>query len=176
MNSKLNEHFVYTYLISILSLSIVGPISFSIIEIPLTLQTFVLCVTAYLFGWSAFVACLSYIVLGLLGLPIFSGFVANPQILHSTSAGFVLAFPIMVLVVQGLKQKAQKQLGLKISLFVFAHIALIGVAFFINSLLHYSFVPTNYLFSVLLPSLLVKSVAAAIFVTFIRRKSTKRIS
>lgn len=170
MSSNITTKHILVYVLSLLALCLVGPISISVITIPLTLQTMVLCVIAYLYGWAGLLACISYILLGLIGLPIFSGFETKTDILQTVSAGFVLAFPIMVCTIIQLKKRAQHGIGPRILLFVFSHLVLIGTAFIINSILRYSFISAESILTFLLPSLLFKSIAAAIFVTFIPSK------
>lgn len=164
MSSSSTKKFFITYLVSLVLLCAVGPISFSVISIPLTLQTLVLCVIAYWFGWPALLSCISYILLGLAGAPIFSGYAANPIILTTTSAGFVLAFPIIILTVLSLKSKWKTQIQSLTVLFIIAHIVLILSAYLFNTFLDFSFISLDKIAKFLLPSLLVKSVLAAIII------------
>ncbi|WP_104092005.1 biotin transporter BioY [Arthrobacter sp. GMC3] len=73
----------------------VGPLGVAI-----TLQTLVvsLCGLVLGFGRGTAAVCL-YILLGLVGLPIFSGFRAGPAVLASPSAGYIIGFIFGVAVV-----------------------------------------------------------------------------
>lgn len=64
------------------------------IGVPITLQTFVITVTAFLLGAKKSVAAvICYILLGVAGLPVFSGFAAGADALLSPTGGFIFAFP-----------------------------------------------------------------------------------
>jgi len=73
----------------------VGPLG-----VALTLQTLVVSLCGLVLGFGRGVAsvCL-YILLGLVGLPIFSGFRAGPAVLASPSVGYILGFIVGVAVV-----------------------------------------------------------------------------
>ena len=67
--------------------------------VPISLQTlFVLLSGAVLGPWVGATAMLSYIVLGLIGLPVFTGG-GGPQYILSPTFGFLLSFPLAAMVV-----------------------------------------------------------------------------
>jgi biotin transport system substrate-specific component len=67
--------------------------------VPISLQTlFVLLSGALLGPWLGALAMVSYIILGLIGLPIFTGG-GGPQYILSPTFGFLLSFPISAMVV-----------------------------------------------------------------------------
>ena len=69
------------------------------IGVPLTLQTFIISVTAFLLGAkSGTAAVICYILLGVAGLPVFSGFGAGAGVLLSPTGGFIFAFPLFALI------------------------------------------------------------------------------
>ena len=73
----------------------VGPLG-----VALTLQTLVVSLCGLVLGFGRGVAAVSlYILLGLVGLPIFSGFRAGPAVLASPSVGYILGFILGVAVV-----------------------------------------------------------------------------
>lgn len=75
----------------------------NVLSVPLTLQTLVITLTGLLLGARrAFAAVGLYTLLGLLGLPIFSGFRGGLAILAGPSAGYVLSFPLAAAAVGGL--------------------------------------------------------------------------
>lgn len=66
----------------------VGPLG-----VPITLQTLVVSLCGLVLGLGRGVAAVGlYLVVGLAGLPIFSGFRAGPAVLASPSAGYILGF------------------------------------------------------------------------------------
>ena len=62
--------------------------------VPITLQTFAVILAGLVLGWRrGGLATLLYVVLGLAGLPIFSGGVGGVAVLAGPSVGYLLAFP-----------------------------------------------------------------------------------
>lgn len=64
--------------------------------VPMTLQTFIIPLVAVLLGKKegTFVA-LIYILLGLIGIPVFAGFSGGASIFFGPTGGFILSFPLM---------------------------------------------------------------------------------
>lgn len=64
--------------------------------VPMTLQTFIIPLVAVLLGKKegTFVAFI-YILLGLIGLPVFAGFSGGASIFFGPTGGFILSFPLM---------------------------------------------------------------------------------
>ncbi len=61
--------------------------------IPITLQSLAICLTGYLLG--AYYGCLSvvaYIILGAVGVPVFTFFGAGPSIVFGQNGGFIIGF------------------------------------------------------------------------------------
>lgn len=68
-------------------------IAIPISEISITLQTLGVCMTAGFLGWKRGVICvISYILLGICGVPVFSGFKNFYALIASASAGYVIGF------------------------------------------------------------------------------------
>ena len=68
--------------------------------VPVTMQTFAVCLVAALFGWKAglyAVAC--YIMLGAVGLPVFSGFRGGFGVLLGPTGGYIAGFLLTALAV-----------------------------------------------------------------------------
>lgn len=64
--------------------------------VPMTLQTLVIPLMGILLGkWRGSVAVLLYLALGLIGLPVFSGFSGGIGAFIGPTGGFLLSFPIM---------------------------------------------------------------------------------
>lgn len=68
--------------------------------IPFTLQTFAVFFIALVLGtWKGIAAVLIYILLGIVGLPVFSGFQSGIGALLGATGGFVIGFILSVLIV-----------------------------------------------------------------------------
>lgn len=68
-------------------------IAFPIGGIPVTLQTLTLCLAAGLLGAKrALLATLAYLLLGLIGVPVFAGFAAGVGALFSPTGGYLIGF------------------------------------------------------------------------------------
>nr|WP_311200480.1 MULTISPECIES: biotin transporter BioY [unclassified Kocuria] len=62
---------------------------------PITLQTLAVYLTGLVLGGRrGFLAVALYVVVGLVGLPIFSGFRGGPAVLAGPSAGYIIGFPV----------------------------------------------------------------------------------
>ncbi len=68
-------------------------------QVPATLQTFFVYLAGLIFDpWTAAGSQALYILLGVVGLPVFASGEAGPQALLGPTAGFLLAFPLAALV------------------------------------------------------------------------------
>ncbi len=64
--------------------------------LPVTMQTFAVALTGVVLGWKyAFASTAVYILLGLVGIPVFAGFTGGAQILFNYSGGFIWGFLFM---------------------------------------------------------------------------------
>ena len=79
--------------------AVVAPFSIAIGPISLTLSVFAVLFTGAMLrpGW-AFAAQVVYIAIGAIGLPVFSGFKSGPQVLLGATGGYLVAYPLMALV------------------------------------------------------------------------------
>lgn len=67
--------------------------------VPFTLQTFAIFLTILLIGtWKGFFVVLSYIALGLIGLPVFSGFKSGVVAIAGPTGGYILGFLLTAIV------------------------------------------------------------------------------
>ena len=65
--------------------------------VPVTLQTLAVALTGYCLGVKRAVpAVLAYILLGLVGAPVFSGFQSGPAVLMGKTGGFIIGFLFLV--------------------------------------------------------------------------------
>ncbi len=66
-------------------------------EFPITLQTFGIALCGYILGIKySFFSIIAYILLGIAGAPVFSGFCGGIHHITGPAGGFVIAFPILV--------------------------------------------------------------------------------
>lgn len=64
--------------------------------VPITLQTFAVALTGFVLGWKmGTAAVLIYVLIGALGVPVFSGFGAGVGVLFGKTGGFLFGFPFM---------------------------------------------------------------------------------
>ncbi|MCD8307188.1 MAG: biotin transporter BioY [Clostridia bacterium] len=88
-------------------------ISVPVGDIPVTLQTLAICLTAGLLGWKRGTLCvLVYIFMGICGIPVFANFKNFYALLASPSAGYVVGFIFTALLV-GFASDNLKRLGSK---------------------------------------------------------------
>lgn len=73
-------------------LCVAAPITLPIGPIPLSLTTAVLALSALLLGGGAALCCGLYLLMGLIGLPVFSGFTGGIGVLAGPKGGFLLAY------------------------------------------------------------------------------------
>ena len=67
--------------------------------VPFTLQTFAIFLTILVLGtWKGFFVVLSYIALGLVGLPVFSGFKSGVAAIAGPTGGYILGFLLTAIV------------------------------------------------------------------------------
>lgn len=82
--------------------------------IPVTLQTFGVALTGYVLGWKlAGAACTVYLLIGGIGVPVFSNFGAGLGVLFGKTGGFLVGFIFMaVLCGFGMEGKGKRWMGL----------------------------------------------------------------
>ncbi len=84
-------------------------ISIPLRPVPITLQTFFVLLTGFLLTpTEAFFAPFAYMLLGLMGIPIFSGFTGGLQSIFSPSFGFVIAFCVQAPLISYLKKRSDQ--------------------------------------------------------------------
>lgn len=90
-------------------------IAIPISEISITLQTMGVCMAAGFLGWKRGVICvLSYILLGVCCVPVFSGFKNFYALIVSASAGYVVGFLFTALIV-GITSDKMHLIGKRVS-------------------------------------------------------------
>ncbi len=75
---------------------VIPQIPVPIININVTLQTFVVVLTGLMLSpTDAFISMLLYVFLGALGFPVFSGLQGGAGVIFGPSGGFIISFPII---------------------------------------------------------------------------------
>ncbi|KIR03915.1 Substrate-specific component BioY of biotin ECF transporter [Lachnospiraceae bacterium TWA4] len=78
---------------------ILGPISLPIGPVPISLTNFATLLAVYLLGtWGGTLSLCIYLLLGLVGLPIFSGFTGGPAKLLGPTGGYLFGFIPMAII------------------------------------------------------------------------------
>ncbi len=66
--------------------------------VPVTLQTFIIPLCGFVLGWKlGSLSTITYLLIGLLGAPVFSGFSGGVGILFGKTGGFLIGFPLFAL-------------------------------------------------------------------------------
>lgn len=75
--------------------------------VPVTMQTFAVALAAYVLGWQYGLACMViYILLGVVGVPVFSGFQSGLACISGPTAGYIWGFlPMVALCAFGYEKK-----------------------------------------------------------------------
>ncbi len=96
--------------------------------VPVTLQTFAVALTGVVLAWKlGTVSTLIYILLGAVGVPVFSGFSGGVQVLVNYTGGFIWGFIVMALLCGIGIQRKNKVLGIALGLAGLAVCHLFGV-------------------------------------------------
>ncbi len=174
-NNILNKWYV-AFGFALICLCGIGPISINFFEIPLTLQTLVICLASVYLGFPAVLATVAYVIMGIQGVPILSGFEAKLEIMNTASAGFLIGFPLMSLFLVILRKRVKRSFVNSLKYFVMAHLLLIADAYLYNSICNLPFPSISKIAFYLVPSLLVKSVFASLVVLIVSQNLWKRRS
>jgi|SRR5690625_2317220 len=93
------------------------------ISVPLSLQTFFAILAGFLLGRRlGLISMLVYMLLGIIGLPVFAGLKAGPMILLLPTGGFIISFLVVSYVVGFLYEKSSKR-----STLTYTYISLVGL-------------------------------------------------
>lgn len=88
--------------VSVALLAVGAFISLPIGEVPFTLQTLVVCLLGALLGWKrGLVAVAVYLLMGLVGIPVFAGFKSGMVALFGATGGYLFGF-LFAVVISGL--------------------------------------------------------------------------
>lgn len=80
-------------------LSVLAPFSIPVGPIPISLATFGLYLSVMILGGKkATIVCLMYLLIGFVGLPVFSGFTGGPTKLLGPTGGYLLGYLLLTLI------------------------------------------------------------------------------
>lgn len=90
---------------------VLAPLSIPIGPVPLSLTTLVIYLTLYLLGWRmAALSCLTYLLLGLAGMPVFSGFAGGLGKLLGPTGGYLIGFLPMAILAGVIVEKSRSRI------------------------------------------------------------------
>ena len=85
-------------------------VSVPIGEVPITLQTFAVCLSAAMLGWRrGMLSVLVYLLLGAVGVPVFAGMKGGVGVLAGPTGGYLLGFLLTAWVVGFVAQKTERK-------------------------------------------------------------------
>ena len=81
---------------------ILAPLSIPIGPVPISFTNLAIYLSLYLLGWKkGTISYLIYLLLGLVGLPVFSGFTGGPAKLAGPTGGYIIGFIVMAVEKEG---------------------------------------------------------------------------
>lgn len=87
-------------------MAICAQISIPFFQVPFTMQTFAVVLLSVVLGYKkAFISQIIYILLGAVGLPVFSGFEGGIQVLMGPTGGYITSFLFMALIIGYFSEK-----------------------------------------------------------------------
>lgn len=94
-------------------LCVISPFSIPIGPIPLSLATFVIYVSLFFLGWKrGMIACLAYLIIGLAGVPVFTGFSGGIGKLAGPTGGYLIGYIFVALIAGIFIEKYEKSIVL----------------------------------------------------------------
>lgn len=113
--TKRNAHFHMVFIALMTAvISVISPFSFPLpfSPVPLSLTTFIIYISLYALGAKyTFYSCLLYLLLGLIGMPVFSGFSGGIGKLLGPTGGYLVGY-LFIPLIAGLFFKDKKVTGL----------------------------------------------------------------
>ena len=99
-NKKLTTYQMAVTALMAAALCVLGPLSVPIGAIPISLSNFVICLTAWLLGPKfGTLSVAVYLLIGLVGVPVFSGYGAGVAKLAGPTGGYLVGYLLLVLAV-----------------------------------------------------------------------------
>ena len=138
--------------------------------VPMTLQTFAIPLTGFVLGAkNGTIAVLIYVLLGLVGAPVFAGFAGGIGVVFGRTGGFILAFPLMALAA-GLGSKKNN------TLWLIMWLAIGAIILYTSGMLVFSFITSNSLMTSFafvvvpfIPSEIIKIIMVVVLGNLIKR-------
>lgn len=141
-------------------------------EFPITLQTFAIALCGYTLSvkYSLF-SIVSYILLGAVGAPVFSGLCGGLHHVIGPAGGFILAFPVLVFFCSFSQRFKSDWLKIALSLGGMALMYVAGV-------LYFSFITKNPLWTAIImySPVFLKDVVSSVLALYLSKIIRKRIS
>ena len=79
-------------------LCIIGPMTIPVSVVPVSLLPVALYLMTYVLGmWKSVISCLIYLCIGLVGLPVFSGYAGGPAMLFGATGGYLFGYLLLTL-------------------------------------------------------------------------------
>lgn len=115
-------------------------ISIPVGPVPVTLQTFAIFMTAGLLGTKrSLITIIIYIMLGMVGVPVFSQFKAGPNVLAGPTGGYVIGFIFTVIIIGVLTKIVSKSNKTLKNAVTFLSMILGDVVCFVVETIHFMF-------------------------------------
>lgn len=110
---KKNRNIYTMVMISIMAaiICVLGPWSIAIGPVPIAFANLAIFIAIYVLGWKGgTVSCLLYILLGLIGVPVFSGFSAGIGKVLGPTGGYIIGYIPMAVIAGIFVEKFEKRL------------------------------------------------------------------
>lgn len=99
MKSKFNIHTMALVAVMAAVICILGPLSLPIGIVPISLANLAIYFVLYILGMKrGTAACIIYILIGFVGIPVFAGFSSGPSILLGPTGGYLIGFVFMSII------------------------------------------------------------------------------
>ena len=109
-NSILTAHELTYIALAVAFLTVCSWLAIPAGDIPITLQTFaVFVISALLGGNASLMALFVYILMGLIGLPVFSGMTGGPGRILGPTGGYLIGFLFTILIVGAFSRRFNRQ-------------------------------------------------------------------
>ncbi len=122
---KANTYRMATCAIMAALMCVLGPLSVPIGPVPVTLTNLVIYLAIVLLGWKmATISCALYLLLGLVGLPVFSGFQGGVGKLVGPTGGYLIGYLVVAIIGGFIMEKCEIKTWITMVGFVVATAAL----------------------------------------------------
>ena len=156
--------------IALILVCLIAPLKFTLFGAPFILQSLALFTAAAVLGIiPGTMVAIAYLLLGLLGVPVFAGYESGLDKLVGPTAGFLLSFPLIAAYLAWQCRKGEQTYFHSITYFFRAHILWLIPGF---TVLYLSYDGLNFLATLvkLLPDVLLKSVFGGLISFYLTKK------